>query len=66
MCHVDIYCQGVQLVGDDKNLDDYEIEQDDNLVIVSKIQLPNESAMETSAGKIRMHIQWVSYWLNDL
>ena len=47
----------MQLVGDDKNLDDYEIEQDDNLVIVSKIQLPNESAMETSAGKIRMHIQ---------
>ncbi|CAF1661419.1 unnamed protein product, partial [Adineta ricciae] len=46
----DVYCQGVQLVGDDKNLDDYEIEQDDNLVIVPKTQLPNESAMETSAG----------------
>ncbi|UJR37631.1 hypothetical protein I4U23_030328 [Adineta vaga] len=46
----DVYCQGVQLAEEDKNLNDYEIEQDDNLVIVPKMKLPNESAMETSAG----------------
>ncbi|CAF0836414.1 unnamed protein product [Adineta steineri] len=46
----DIYCQGVQLIGDDKNLNDYEIENEDSLVIIPKIKLPNESSMETSAG----------------
>ncbi|CAF1260327.1 unnamed protein product [Rotaria sp. Silwood1] len=46
----DIYCQGVQLTGDDKNLNDYEIENEDNLLIVPKVQLPNESFMINSAG----------------
>ncbi|CAF2967734.1 unnamed protein product [Rotaria sp. Silwood2] len=46
----DVYCQGVQLIGDDKNLNDYEIENEDNLLIVPKVQLPNESCMINSAG----------------
>jgi hypothetical protein len=40
------------LIGDDKNLNDYEIENEDNLLIVSKFKVPNECSMETSAGKI--------------
>lgn len=47
---IDIYCQGVQLIGDEKNLDDYEIENEDNLVIISKMKMPTESSMATSAG----------------
>ncbi len=50
--NLDVYCQGVQLIGDDKNLNDYEIENEDNLLIVSKFKVPNECSMETSAGKI--------------
>ncbi|CAF3745071.1 unnamed protein product [Rotaria sordida] len=46
----DVYCQGVQLIGDDKNLNDYEIENEDNLLIVPKVQLPNESLTINSAG----------------
>jgi hypothetical protein len=50
--NIDVYCQGVQLMGDDKNLNDYEIENEDNLVIIPKVKLPAESFMTTSAGKI--------------
>jgi hypothetical protein len=39
-------------MGDDKNLNDYEIENEDNLVIIPKVKLPTESFMTTSAGKI--------------
>jgi hypothetical protein len=49
--NIDVYCQGVQLIGDDKNLNDYEIETEDNLVVLPKVKLPDESAMTTSAGK---------------
>ena len=47
---LDVYCQGVQLIGDDKNLNDYEIEHDDDLVIMSRMKMPAESLMATSAG----------------
>jgi hypothetical protein len=46
----DVYCQGVQLIGDDKNLNDYEIENEDNLVIIPKVKMPTESLMTASAG----------------
>ncbi len=49
---IDVYCQGVQLIGDDKNLNDYEIENEDNLVIIPKVRLPTELAMAAAAGKI--------------
>jgi len=49
---IDVYCQGVQLIGDDKNLNDYEIENEDNLVIIPKVKLPIESFTTISAGKI--------------
>jgi len=52
LINIDVYCQGVQLSGDDKNLNDYEIENEDNLVIIPKVKLPIESFMTTSAGKI--------------
>jgi hypothetical protein len=42
----------VQLVGDDKNLHDYEIENEDDLVIIPKVKTPDESFMATSVGKI--------------
>lgn len=47
---LDVYCQGVQLVGDDKNLNDYEIENEDDLVIILRMKMPTESFMATSAG----------------
>jgi hypothetical protein len=50
--NIDVYCQGVQLIGDDKNLNDYEIENEDNLIIIPKVKLPTESLMTTSAGNI--------------
>ena len=40
------------MVGDDKNLNDYEIDNEDNLVILPKVKLPTESLMTTSAGNI--------------
>ncbi|CAF1396366.1 unnamed protein product [Rotaria magnacalcarata] len=46
----DVYCQGVQLIGDDKNLNDYEIDNEDNLLIVPKVKLPTETFMTSSAG----------------
>lgn len=49
--NTDVYCQGVQLIGDDKNLNDYEIENEDNLVIIPKVKMPTESLMTASAGK---------------
>jgi hypothetical protein len=39
------------LIGDDKNLNDYEIENEDNLVIIPKVKMPTESLMTASAGK---------------
>lgn len=50
--HIDVYCQGVQLIGDDKNLSDYEMEQEDNLLIVPKVKLPNETFMTALAGNL--------------
>ncbi len=40
------------MIGDDKKLNDYEIENEDNLVIIPKVTLPIESFMTSSAGKI--------------
>ena len=50
--YIDVYCQGVQLIGDDKNLNDYEIDNEDNLLIVSKVKLPIETFLISSAGKL--------------
>ena len=40
------------MVGDDRNLNDYEIDNEDDLVIIPKMKMPTESSMATSAGKI--------------
>lgn len=40
------------MIGDDKNLNDYEIDNEDDLVIIPKVKMPTESHMATSAGKI--------------
>lgn len=49
--NLDVYWQGVQLIADDRKLNDYEIDNEDNLVILSKVKLPTECSMTTSAGK---------------
>lgn len=52
--NIDVYCQGVQLIGEDKNLNDYGIEHEDSLLIVPKVKLPTESVMVSSAGNIML------------
>jgi len=39
------------LIGDDKNLKDYENENEENLVIIPKVKMPTDSLMTASAGK---------------
>lgn len=39
------------MIADDRKLNDYEIDNEDNLVILSKVKLPTECSMTTSAGK---------------
>ena len=49
----DIYCQGVQLSDEEKILSDYEIDQEDQLVIVPKMKQTIDSIPSaTTSGKL--------------
>lgn len=68
LINIDVYCQGIQLVEDEKNLTDYDIENEENLVIIPKAKLTNECSMVTSAGKKifqKQEYQLIFFSLNE-
>jgi len=46
----DVYCQGVQLVDDEKNFNEFEIENEDQLVVIPKMKLLTESNVAGASG----------------
>jgi hypothetical protein len=51
LIQIDIYCQGIQLNDENKTFNDYDIDNDEQLVIVPRARLTTESIMAISAGR---------------